>query len=592
MKKRLLPIILIFCVLVVMVAIYIVFITNGKNVVKHDETNKTQEITISENNIVPVDFDITEGLDLNISYPDTISRGETFEFIINIQNKLNSKIDAIDMEITTPSAVKLLSDLDSTIGGLDEGEEKSYILKALAVYGGREVIGIKVSRHDSFITEDFALDISGFGWYGGDNHSHSTNSDGVNTIAQNVESTHKNKNLSWLICTDHNTNTQDADVETETAKMAGNFVAISGVEITTNPNDNKGHALAFAYESMPTVSITEKGGTFDWQASINEVIDVGGLFYMAHPFHTKYGFKDKDIWHDFTGIEVWNGTWHAFYSSNRRAFNFWDEINVRGEKRYYGIAGSDGHNIDAIGSLYTRGPLDSLTADNVINLLKTGQYYGTNGPDLRFDINGVGMGNTLTIEQAGDVTINIEAFSKHGNLTNIKVLGYPVTGNIDGYYAGEVVFEKNLTGMDTNFYFTDVPINVDRNMFFRLEVRSDRFAPGSVITGAETGTGFAYSNPIWVDIGSEDTSLDIRNITYNGVVGIAAEADGFGRKVLNVDTKNFDVNALEIDSNGAVTKAFKPVNHEESDVIGLLDINVSASESVKTTYSFVVCYTS
>jgi hypothetical protein len=542
---------------------------------------------------------IIKQIDIDVIFPSSINRGETFEFTVVLRNEFNVMLEGVSIEIISPAAVKLLSNSSIVIGILDVGEEKSFPVKALAVYGGREIVRVELASTDLTIAKDFALDISGLGWYGGDNHSHSNNSDGVNTVEESAESAYKKWNLSWLVHSDHNTNVQAAEAEAVTAKMKGKFISISATEITTGypykpttpSGDPRGHGLVYGYKDIPTLVITEKDGSFNWQDSIDQVVNAGALFYIAHPFSKAYSFEDVYSWRNYTGVEVWNGVAQASHDINKKAFEFWDKINIRGEKKYYGIAGTDGHSIRKIGDLHTKGMLDMLTVDNIFHLLKTGQFYGTNGPDLRFSINGVGMGNTLTIKQAGNITIKLEAFSKDGNLINIKVLGYPITGNIDDYNLGEVVFEKDLAGMNTDFFSTSVSINISQNMFFRLEVKSENCTPGPVRPGPETGTGFAYSNPVWVEIGSEDTSLDIRNISYGGV-GAATEADGFGRKILKVSTRSFDVNALIVDSGGTVTKSFTEVSHEESDVIGLLDINVSASESVKTTYSFVVCYTS
>ncbi|WP_010277746.1 hypothetical protein [Paenibacillus senegalensis] len=52
---------------------------------------------------------------------------------------------------------------------------------------------------------------------------------------------------------------------------------------------------------------------------------------MAHPFDQTYTFLTPYQWRGFTGIEVWNGTWHGLDQGvNEQGFRFWDEINIRG----------------------------------------------------------------------------------------------------------------------------------------------------------------------------------------------------------------------------------------------------------------------
>src|SRR5690606_23776116 len=103
-------------------------------------------------------------------------------------------------------------------------------------------------------------------------------------------------------------------------------------------------------------------------------------------------------WTGFTGVEVWNGNWHPLDQGvNERAFKFWDEINIRGDGKYYGIANTDGHTKNKVGDTYIKGVQPELSETNVLELLKTGQFYGTNGPELRFEADGVHMGGTLNI---------------------------------------------------------------------------------------------------------------------------------------------------------------------------------------------------
>ncbi len=133
----------------------------------------------------------------------------------------------------------------------------------------------------------------------------------------------------------------------------------------------------------------------------------------------------------------------------------------------------------------------------------------------------------------GEVTIELEAFSEHGNLTSVKVLGYPITGDMNYDAAAAVIFEKDLTCLGTNRYCASLNTLASTDMFYRLEVKSEKSKPGSTGNGPELGTGFAFSNPVWVKMGAESTSRNIESIKYEGQE-VAVREDGFGRKVLTV----------------------------------------------------------
>ena len=98
------------------------------------------------------------------------------------------------------------------------------------------------------------------------------------------------------------------------------------------------------------------------------------------------------------------------------------------EQKYFGIANSDGHNSAKMGDPYIKTEMDNLTYENVHEILANGSYYGSNGPEIRYNIEGVGMGETLTIKESGKADFNITAFDPNYDLVNVKLIKNVITG--------------------------------------------------------------------------------------------------------------------------------------------------------------------
>ncbi len=554
-----------------------------------------EDLALTGGNKVNKGVSLIKYADVTVNLPNTINRGEAFTFEVQVTNESGNQIESMNVEISAPAGIKMLAGENTVLSQLEAGETRSITASALAYLGGRENIFVRLSGPQFDVKMPFVTDIAGFGWYSGDNHTHSQFSDGSSTIAENADGAYRKWNRSWIWNTDHNTDAQKGESDTTTASYNGKFISLSATEITTGythkpttPSGVKrGHALVYGFNGIPRLIIDPKGGAYDWQASINEIIAANGLYYLAHPFDVSYPFEDAYDWTGYTGIEVWNGGVHASHPSSQAAFKLWDQVNIRGEKHYLGIAGTDSHNAQKVGDLGVKGILPSLSGGDVLDLLRNGAFYGTNGPELRFNVNGGDMGSTVMLSEQGKVTIELEAFSEHGNLTSVKVLGYPITGDMNNYdAAAAVIFEKDLTSLETNWYCTSLETLAQTDMFYRLEVKSEKSIPGSTENGPEVGTGFAFSNPVWVKMGDESTSRNIESIKYGGQE-VTVRQDGFGRKVLTVAAAEFLPERLTVQAGNAVTSmAFSPISYN-SKVLGVLDIKV-ISGGFTTQYSFII----
>ncbi|MFD0868987.1 CehA/McbA family metallohydrolase [Paenibacillus residui] len=543
-------------------------------------------VEIGEIRRIQADFTMKKYAEVRVELPSELVAETPFEITMTVQNLTDAPLQNVALEVHPPYFVHLLDEGSLEIPVIDARAQAVRKVRAVALEGGRSVIQAKVSTDIFNLTGTSSFDVRRAGYYGGDNHSHTKHSDGVHTVAENSASVYNNRLLSWLWSSDHNTDSQGPDTDAVTESYNGRFLSLPAAEITTK----SGHALAFGINGVPRYDINDPESGYSWQDSIDEVTGQGGLFYIAHPFDQTYTFRNPYQWTGFTGVEVWNGTWHALDNGvNERAFRFWDEINIRGDGKYYGIANSDGHTKDKVGDPYIKGKIGGLSKQNVLELLRNGGYYGSNGPELRFSIGGVDMGGTLQLESAGHMPFQLQAFDPNSNLTSVRVIKYPVTGDIADYARREIVFEEDLTGRQTNTFSKTIPLPVTDKEFYRMEVRSEKAQENSSGIGPLAGTGFAFSNPVWVELSGSSNSAAIESISYKNKTKYKL-LPTFGVNRLEVYDNRFDPKKLSvITSSGAKETSIhytELVSGTRS--VGLLKISVTAKDGTRKDYSYVV----
>ena len=225
------------------------------------------------------------------------------------------------------------------------------------------------------------------------------------------------------------------------------------------------------------------------------------------------------VYKGFTGIEVYNADAYANGASTeptQKAFEWWDRYNLKGEKRYYGISNTDGHNKNIVTRAGKALLLEEVTPAAVLDALKNGHFYGTNGIELRFDIDGTGMGDALPLPADGKATLTLRVADQAAPLTKVILYTYTMTGNIEEAYQArkvEILFDSEKDG-ETHIFELTREIEVQNGQFYRVEVYS-----ASSLYGDPT-RGFAFSNPIWVgeliEAKYEDNVVEAeRRITLN-----------------------------------------------------------------------------
>jgi hypothetical protein len=245
---------------------------------------------------------------------------------------------------------------------------------------------------------------------------------------------------------------------------------------------------------------------------------------MCHPFSTSLGFdyspdvQGEDTIRDlrrYTGIEAWNGGYTS--SGNVRSREAWDKVNAQGTGHYNGIAVSDAHSSAGVGSAYIKALMPVLSTGNIHSALKSGAYVGSNGPDIRFDIDGVGIAGALNIKGSSRMAdFNIHAYNAKANLTKLEIIKNTITGKYE--LNREVVYSYAFTGEKTNAFDKTIRLEVKPDEFYRVEVSSSGY--------------YAFTNNIWVGASDKSNATNLSNVLYSGD-GIALKTQPTGLMYLS-----------------------------------------------------------
>ncbi len=222
------------------------------------------------------------------------------------------------------------------------------------------------------------------GWYRGDLHVHSEESDGILEV-RDLMRLAVIRELDFLAITDHNVHTAWEQLTTELSEFC---LPLTGIELSTY----QGHGNALGVR-----------GWVDWRLGlgdygVNEMIrrvrELGGIFSINHPRTGKLPtghacWRADDVDYNLVdAIEVWNApVFSNGTGANQESRRFWDQLLNQGY-RITGIGGSDAHYID--GSRQPLGvPLTyvyalALSQAEIIAGIRKGSVFMTVGPKIYF----------------------------------------------------------------------------------------------------------------------------------------------------------------------------------------------------------------
>jgi predicted metal-dependent phosphoesterase TrpH len=346
------------------------------------------------------------------------------------------------------------------------------------------------------------FDVKGAGYYSGDTHAHSLYSDGKDSLDENRASM-LDKGHSFLYSAEHNTLNHLKEIEAfSRTQDAERFLHVAGWEYTTQC----GHAIAYfaAGEPRPLETQGETPNLARWQCFVDEMTSVGGLVFLAHPYDAPcYEFGDGLLMgiENIAGIEVWNGfTYHALDSQNRRAFSRWDRINARGIFHCVGNAVSDAHTAKKHGNPFIKGYLKDLDTKCLREMLESGRFFGSNGPELYFRMGGLQTGETLYIsEERQTVKAEIVLFDPAGRIEKILLYKGTINAGSEENPVETAAEASPSSAKERRRFEVSFELTVSHGEFYRVEAFTEFGAVAFDPDAQKQEAGFAFTNPIWIE---------------------------------------------------------------------------------------------
>jgi len=227
------------------------------------------------------------------------------------------------------------------------------------------------------------------GWYGGDSHTHSSYSDGMDTPAR-VAASARADGLDWYAVTDHAAGvdrvTHIVHSQKEAAAMSepGRFAVIPGMEYTlVDYHANVLGAVLRADRETPLQEAIDAAVALDTP-------DRPVTITLNHPYYEGTP-KASDLARQLERLPM--------LELNRpQAIQLWWELLNKG-MRVAGTSTTDTHNIETRYPGYRRTYVylddQPLTSENVIRALREGRSYASRAAILEFTVNGHRPGDMI-----------------------------------------------------------------------------------------------------------------------------------------------------------------------------------------------------
>lgn len=206
-------------------------------------------------------------------------------------------------------------------------------------------------------------------WLKSNFHTHTTRSDGSASV-QEVVAMYRDDNYDVLALTDHH------KLSVGDEKGAGKMLLLPGQEchIPDKAREFQYHVVGLGLSRQ--VERQNRG-----QKLIDAVVKAGGIAIVGHPRWSWMSYEQFDGLKGYVAFEVYNG---ACEKMVERGFSvdYWDHWMTRFRKPLYAVGVDDMHSPQrdfGMGWTYVNA---AKTSDAVIDALRRGDMYATNGPRI------------------------------------------------------------------------------------------------------------------------------------------------------------------------------------------------------------------
>ena len=448
----------------------------------------------NENNINVASLNGSEHLrELKLVMP-----GAVFQTTVTLRNIGTGAISGVPVKLTCPNYIFV--DGDTLTVDLEAGASTSVNVNVIATQAGRAVIsGTAYDNAGNQIVaaESDSLSIAGPGYYAGEPHANTELSGHGKrgTFSELVTQAYKS-GFSWLGYYEVEVDSEEyteGQIDSLTSSH-GDFIVIPGVETGTELKAL--HLVAFNTDAHP---LSEYGKWIDdhgyWvmQDAVDEFVADGGIVVLPH-FFGNYNLTESIAMfrslRDETAMELFYNDLEIDSMNYKVTLNVWNNINVRGQQKLYALGSSWYIDPETVGNRYTKGYMTSLSEQSFYDMLTSGNYFVTNGPEVYFTLGSSEMGGDFEVA-TGDKALCKVAVSDDVPIETITVLRYIITGAMDNEIKEEVM-SIDLKGQHVTSYQGTVllDMNSEEDCFYRVEVVTESGNRG-------TDRGLAFSNPIW-----------------------------------------------------------------------------------------------
>ncbi len=202
-------------------------------------------------------------------------------------------------------------------------------------------------------------------WFKGNLHTHTTQSDGLLTPEQAI-AWYRERGYDFIAITDHWVLTPGQ------AFGHSPFITLSGAEL----HGDSYHLLALGIPTLPDQDLANIP-----QAMADQVLGMGGLPFIAHPYWTGQTSAEVAQIKGILGLEVFNSVCEKMVGRGYAGVH-WDDLLAQG-LRLTGLAVDDvhwKHGEEGQGFVMVRA--EHLDEPSILEALRRGHYYASSGPQI------------------------------------------------------------------------------------------------------------------------------------------------------------------------------------------------------------------
>jgi len=208
-------------------------------------------------------------------------------------------------------------------------------------------------------------------FYRGNTHTHSLRSDGVASIEERCAA-YRQQGYDFLAITDH-----DVANAVDHCTTHG-FLAVPGIELhPANPyGGDMYHIVGIGVRRhIDARSMTPN-------AVLEAIAEQQGLAVLAHPYWCGHTLRDYESLHGYFAMEVFNATCCVTIGKGYSESHWDDHLDRIGP--IVGLAVDDAHHErDDLFKGWVMVKATDLTLPAILNALRSGAFYSTQGPEIR-----------------------------------------------------------------------------------------------------------------------------------------------------------------------------------------------------------------